>query len=67
MKPSLQLAKPIASQCPECGSAAVDCLVGVSADAHVDYFRCQMCGYVWNLPREVSEPPCDYPASDRRS
>jgi hypothetical protein len=64
MKPSLQLAKPIASVR---NADRRQCLVGVSADAHVDYFRCQKCGHVWNLPRAVSEPPCDYPEADRRS
>jgi hypothetical protein len=34
--------------------------MNVSEHAHVDYFRCQACGHVWNLPRAVVEPPCDY-------
>ena len=61
MKPSLQLAKPIAAKCPACGSREVKCLTALSKDAHVDYFRCDSCAHVWNLPRPVAEPPCDYP------
>ena len=52
--------KPVAIPCPSCASTDTDCLTTVSKDAHVDYFRCQSCGLVWNTPRDLLEPPCDY-------
>jgi formate dehydrogenase maturation protein FdhE len=67
MKPSLQLAKPVASICPACESRDVHCLTSVSKMAHVDYFRCQSCAHVWSLARPVSDAPCDYPERHHES
>ena len=66
MKQSLQLTKPVGTECPVCQSRDVNCLTSVSANAHVDYFRCEACCHVWSLPRPVSNPPCDYPDAPRR-
>jgi hypothetical protein len=36
--------------CPNCQKTG-RFLVDSSANAHVDYFRCDHCGYVWVLER----------------
>ena len=60
MVPSLSPFKPVVVPCPACAATATDCLTNLSQSAHVDYFRCQLCGHVWNLPRALVDAPCDY-------
>ena len=37
--------------CPACGASDGRFLPGVSADALVDYFRCNQCAHIWSLPK----------------
>jgi predicted nucleic acid-binding Zn ribbon protein len=32
-------------------------LPGPSKDAHVDYYRCDDCGHVWNVPKDNPDDP----------
>jgi hypothetical protein len=50
--------------CPRCFSGHVHWLEHSSKDAWVDYCRCNDCGHVWNIAkdvarqsRDVTEPP----------
>jgi hypothetical protein len=42
---------PQSRPCPSCHAPGSHWLEGVSKDAYVDYFRCQICGHVWNTPK----------------
>jgi hypothetical protein len=42
--------------CPVCNASAVQYLANSSKDASVDYFLCQWCGQVWNVPKLRSGP-----------
>ena len=42
--------------CPEC-HADGRYLPGISADAYVDYYRCDKCGHVWTMPKQKAEQP----------
>ncbi len=37
--------------CPQCRMPAPRLLETVSNDAQVNYYRCQVCGHVWTLPK----------------
>jgi uncharacterized Zn finger protein len=40
-------------QCPSCSVKEGRWLEGSSKDAYVDYFRCDACGHVWNIPKKM--------------
>ena len=40
-----------ARPCPTCHAPAPRWLENSSAGADVDYFRCEICGHVWCLPK----------------
>jgi rubredoxin len=45
--------------CPKCQRKG-DFLEGASKDAHIDYYRCSLCGYVWAHQKgNVDTPPKD--------
>ena len=49
------------SHCPSCASPQVKWRAVASADAVAcDYYRCQACGYVWNVPK--NRPDASHPA-----
>ena len=37
--------------CPECQRPAPRYLEGSSANASVDYYRCEACGHVFHIPK----------------
>lgn len=39
--------------CPNCSGDRGRWLEGSSKDAYVDYFRCDACGHVWNIPKKI--------------
>jgi hypothetical protein len=41
--------------CPKCQRPAPRLLNGVSAEAVVNYYRCDGCGHVWILPKGDSD------------
>jgi hypothetical protein len=43
--------------CPRCQAAAARRLDDLSTAAWVDYFRCEQCGSVWNVPKSGDTPP----------
>jgi uncharacterized Zn finger protein len=40
-------------ECPSCSVNRGRWLEGSSKDAYVDYFRCDSCGHVWNIPKKM--------------
>ena len=42
--------------CPVCERSA-RWLDAASQDAHVDYYRCDGCGHVWNVPKGQPDAP----------
>lgn len=38
--------------CPICGTQTVRWLEASSAQAYVNYYRCEHCGHVWNVPKD---------------
>jgi len=43
--------------CPNCDHPTPRWLGGPSQDASVDYYRCDVCGHVWNVP--THQPDAD--------
>ena len=43
--------------CPHCQAPRVRHLEASSRDAEVDYFRCEQCGRVWNVPKNAPMAP----------
>ena len=48
------MAMPMIQPCPSCGEPSPWVLAEVKWDAH--YYRCPVCGTVWNRPKNVPEP-----------
>jgi ssDNA-binding Zn-finger/Zn-ribbon topoisomerase 1 len=42
--------------CPKCQRKG-DLLEGASKDAHVDYYRCPICGHVWAHQKGNADAP----------
>ena len=37
--------------CPKCKDAPAQFLEALSEFAYVNYYRCERCAYVWNVPK----------------
>ena len=43
--------------CPKCSTGRAELLTGVSAEAHVWYYRCPDCAQVWSVPKPDRSQP----------
>ena len=41
-----------AHSCPDCETSGSFHLDAVSREAHVEYYRCKVCGHVWHVPKQ---------------
>jgi hypothetical protein len=52
--------------CPQCQHPTPRHLEGASQDAWVNYYRCEYCSYVWNVPKPGYDRTKDVPAPDKQ-
>ena len=45
------------SYCPNCTQSTVRELASLSKGTHAFYYRCQICGHIWTVPK--SDPTAD--------
>jgi rubredoxin len=51
------MAEPPILKCPECAAHSVRVLEQARLWYHADTFQCEVCGHLWEPPRQIISPP----------
>lgn len=52
--------------CPTCQSPTIRWLEGPSKDAWVNYYRCGICGHVWNVAKSQTQLSAEITPPEQR-